>query len=124
MKQYLKCGLTRGDDVSVCRCGSTLTKAEMEVVICPQCHRTNTGTTTLYHCQYCGHSLSGAPRGAVPLTAPVLSSTTGERAASEFNLFPLVVLLFYSLPSFSPGHSCLALVHQDLLWDNLAPTAI
>lgn len=36
----------------------------MENVICSQCHRTNTGTTTLYHCQYCGYSLSGVPRSA------------------------------------------------------------
>jgi hypothetical protein len=25
--------------------------------ICPSCGKTNTGTTTLYHCQYCGQNL-------------------------------------------------------------------
>jgi hypothetical protein len=69
MKQCLRCGLTRGDDVNVCSCGYNLTKTKMGTVICPQCHRTNTGTT-LYHCQYCGHSLSGVPRSATQPATP------------------------------------------------------
>ena len=29
----------------------------MGTIICPRCHGTNTSTTTLYHCQYCGGSI-------------------------------------------------------------------
>src|SRR5438094_294462 len=55
----------------------------METVICPKCSQTNSGETTLYHCQYCGQSLSGVPRRlATQPTTPDAPSITMTGGAS------------------------------------------
>lgn len=40
---------------------ATQRRTEMETAVCPECGKTNSGTTTLYHCQYCGHRLHDVP---------------------------------------------------------------
>ena len=55
----------------------------METVLCPQCHRTNSGTSTPYHCQYCGHSLSGVPRLASREQATPNAPTMDEKRVQD-----------------------------------------
>jgi hypothetical protein len=64
----------------------------MENVICPKCHSPNIGTTTLWHCQYCGEGIRGVPRSTMPSVTPAAPSKMADDRTTLISAASLALL--------------------------------